>query len=101
MKITRRKILLELALFLALLVLLPVVTHFRKKAAVEGYKMQLRAQGEKLTVAELIPPTLTNGPNGAAALLSAASRLPPRDWRYMVSRMQPLAPTRARVAWAQ
>jgi hypothetical protein len=101
MKMTRRKILFGVMLLFALLALWPELAHDRMKAAVAAYKRQLRAQGEKLTIDELIPPTPTNGANGAAALLTATRRLPRIDWRFMVSRMKPLFPARARVAWAQ
>src|SRR6185369_8182846 len=72
MKVTRRKILFGVAMLMTLVIFLPVVVHFRMKATVEAYNSQLRAQGEMLTIAELIPLTPTNGPNRAAALLSAA-----------------------------
>src|SRR5437879_3506522 len=101
MKPLRRKILFGVALLLALLVVLPVVAHYRAKAAVEAYKRQLRAQGEKLAIAELVPQPPTNGPNGAAALMRAASRLSSLDYKYQPSRMKTLAPGHARVAWAQ
>jgi hypothetical protein len=38
------------------------IAHFRAKAAAERYKAQLRARGEKLTIAELIPLPPTNAP---------------------------------------
>src|SRR3989442_13053999 len=101
MKTTRRKILLGVALFLALLVLLPVVVHFRMKAAVEAYNSQLRAQGEKLTIDELISQSPTNGSNGAVALLSAASRMRFRNDGFELQRMKFLSPARAPAPWAQ
>ena len=44
-----------LSLLLGIAIVLPVAAHFRVKWRLEAYKAQLRAQGEKLTVAELIP----------------------------------------------
>ncbi len=98
MKEPRKMLLAAGALALALAVGYPLFKHYQLKAAVEAYRRQLRAQGEKLTIAELTPPPPTNGPNGAFVLWSAAGQLgllpdPPA--------MTLVAPGRARVAWAQ
>lgn len=77
----------------------PAVKHYQLKAAVEAYRQRLRAQGEKLTIAELPPLPPTNGPNGAPALYSAASQL--GSLRDPVPAMSAVAPGRARVAWTQ
>src|SRR6185436_9777744 len=93
-KVTRRKILFGVAMLMTLVIFLPVVVHFRMKATVEAYNSQLRAQGEMLTIAELIPLTPTNGPNRAAALLSAASRMRFRNDGFELQRMKFLSPGR-------
>ena len=71
----RRKIIIGAVVAGAVIVLLPVWTHYRAKAALAAYKRELQAQGEKLTIEELIPPLPTNGLNGAFAFAGAASRL--------------------------
>ena len=86
-------------LLLAFLAGCPVVKHYQLKGAVEAYRRQLRAQGEKLTIAELTPPPPTNGPNGAPALSFAASQL--GSLQNPVPAMTAVAPGRARVAWAE
>ena len=101
MRTSRGKVLLGIVFLLALMIGWPIVVHFRAKAAVRAYDKQLRAQGEKLTIDELIPPRTATGANGAAAFLSAARRLSSLDFNYEPSRMKALAPGHARVAWMQ
>jgi len=97
----RWKIAMGGAVLLGLAAILLVAAHSRAKAALEAYKRQFRMQGEKLTTEELIPPAPTNGPNGAAALMSAASRLPSFDYSNQPALMKTVSPGRARVAWMQ
>jgi hypothetical protein len=81
-------------------VLLPVMTHYRAKAAVERYRKQLQNQGEKVTIDELTPPLSKEGENGGPALLQAA-----RILYYVPTNAPPamkvVAPGRVMVAWAE
>lgn len=97
----RRKIIIGGGVALVILILLPVWAHYRAKGALAAYKQQLQAQGEKLTIEELIPPLLTNGPNGTFALAAAAGRLPELNHEINPWGMKYLSPGRARVAWKQ
>jgi hypothetical protein len=101
-----RKILLSLAVVTGLILFAYVISHFQKKAVLEAYKRQLKAQGEKLTIAELIPPLPTNAPNAAGALLTIADQFTGtniRPWFYLDSNYFSLAitvsPGHARVDW--
>ncbi len=69
------------------------------KRAVEAYQQQLRAQGEKLTIAELAPKPPPDSFEGAHAFLSAMSlaRLP----STYPPAMKMVGPGRAMVAWQQ
>ena len=93
------KILLGLAAALGLLVALLAFSHYRAKWAVEAYRKYLRAQGEKLGLAELIPPFVPAESNGAPALLAARSRL---SWNIQgyAAAMTTLGPGHALVVWA-
>ena len=81
----------------------PVAAHYRAQARVADYNRQLKARGEKLTIAELAPPPSAEGIRGSDALFRAArqmlvlsaniSNLPPT--------MKYLAPGHALVAWQQ
>ena len=98
---TRRKIIFGVMVALVVIVLLPVWAHYRAKAALAAYKRQLQAQGEKLTIEELIPPAPTDGPNGALALVGAASRLSKDYNEHSPRAMKYISPGRAVVAWKQ
>jgi hypothetical protein len=71
--VKRRSIILiglVLALGIGWLLLRP---HDNPRRALEEYKKQLVAKGEKLTLAELIPPPSVKTPNGASNFLSATN----------------------------
>src|SRR4051812_48747409 len=56
MKTSRwRKVGVAFGLFVLLLCLIVLIAHVNSKGPMERYKEQLRAAGEKLTVAELVP----------------------------------------------
>src|SRR5713101_2284368 len=81
-------------------VLLPVVTHYRAKAAVERYRKQLPEQGEELTIAELTPRVSQEGENGGPALAQAAGMYYP--WpTNLPPIMRIITPGHALVAWAE
>jgi hypothetical protein len=65
----RLKTLLVLVAIFLLPTLWLVVSHFLAKHALERYKAQLRAAGEKLTVDELLPPRIPPEQNGAKLFL--------------------------------
>lgn len=99
----RIKVLLASGLLLSALVSWPVAAHYRAQARVAGYKRQLQAMGEKLTIAELAPPPSAEGLRGSDALLLAARRtvLLPANSSNLPPTMKYLAPGRALVAWQQ
>ncbi|MDB6024647.1 MAG: hypothetical protein JWM68_870, partial [Verrucomicrobiales bacterium] len=85
-------------LALLLIVLLLFGVRYRAMWRLAGYKKQLVAQGEKLTIAELIPP-LPKASNGGPAVVSAVNFLPrslpePQGMRL-------ISPGVARVAWRE
>ena len=85
----RSKILFVLVLLLVFgfIFLLP---HGGYRHAVEAYKQQLLARGEKLTIAELAPPPSTNASNGAKAFMQLMSNYtPPNDYPNMMKMLAP------------
>jgi hypothetical protein len=74
-----------------------VCSHHRAKWRLESYKQQLLAQGEKLAIAELIPPMPPSELNGAVAFLK------PRALNTLnyVTPMKMVAPGKARVGWRE
>jgi hypothetical protein len=78
--------------------------HGRAERAVERYKRQLRAAGEKLTIGEVAPPLVLPERNGTALVREAFTYLRSRssllDTNPPVA-MRMAAPGRALVAWQQ
>jgi hypothetical protein len=85
----RSKILLVLVLLLVLgfIFLLP---HGGYRHALEAYKQQLLARGEKLTIAELAPQPSINPSNGAKAFMQLMSNYTsPNDYPYTMRMLAP------------
>jgi len=78
-----------------------VIAHYRAKAALEKFKAQLRAQGEKLSIDELVPLPPLNTPNGAKDFLDALSRLTSFNADIQPGVMRMVQPGYARIAWQQ
>jgi hypothetical protein len=97
----RRKVRLIWAALLIVVALLPVIAHYRAKAAAEKFKAQLRAQGEKLSIDELVPLPPLNTPNGARDFLDAMSRLTSFNAEIQPSPMKMVQPGQARITWQQ
>jgi len=98
------KLLLVIAAVVLLLVAWLAVSSIHATNAVERYKAQLRASGERLAFTDLIPPPLKPESNGveffnqAAPLLnSSAGMLDTNDVPYM----KMVAPGKAMVGWQQ
>ena len=93
-------ILTVIALVLAIFVGIPVYSHYHLKHRVARYRAELRQRGEKTTIAEVIPPAPTNGPNGAMAFLAAAGQLrSDKIQTYEIISMRGMPPGRAEVIW--
>jgi hypothetical protein len=80
-----------------------VGAHYWAKAAAERFKERLRAEGEKLSVDELIPvsPTAAGAQNGAMDFLNARASLSSFDYRFQPGAMAMAQPGHARIAWMQ
>ena len=61
----RRKILIAAGIVLGLAILVPVIHHYQLRAATEAYIAQLKAQGEPMELAQVIPPPVPPEQNGA------------------------------------
>jgi hypothetical protein len=76
-----------------------VSLHVQPGNEVEAYKKMLRAKGEKLELAEVLPPPASPAENGADAFLDAAGLFSSAVDNYAV--MQMVGPGRAMVCWRQ
>lgn len=78
--------------------------HARGKRAVENYRNQLVANGEKLTVQELLPRTVRSEENSVAIFRTANGLLNKHqffDLTNAPTAMRSIKPGKAMVAWAQ
>ena len=89
---------------MAAVFLLGYAIHLRSKDLLEEYKRKLRAAGEKLTIAELLPPPVPPERNNAEAFRSIMDVLK-RTGDFPYSNMPPVmrmvAPGKAMVGWRQ
>ena len=99
----RAKFLAAGASLLVLLVAWPVITHYRAEGKVEAYRRELKAKGEKLEVAELVPLRSAGDFTNSAAWLTAASFLRSSSPSYfnMPPTMKLVTPGKAMVSWQQ
>ncbi|HTJ01132.1 MAG TPA: hypothetical protein VL527_19770 [Dongiaceae bacterium] len=103
-KLRRREFWLLLGVCVLVLLFIPVVRHYQLRAAARAYVAQLRAQGEKLDLAEVIPPPVPPEQDGSALLLQASALLDAsRNFlsTNFPSAMDMVAPGRARIGWQQ
>jgi hypothetical protein len=98
-----RKVALGLGLLAGVLLILAWVVHYQAKWAVERYKRQLIAAGEKLEVKQLVPPLPLPESNGAPILTRAvgvwARNFDPQESNTPVA-MRLIAPGKAIAGWA-
>jgi hypothetical protein len=100
----RQKILITVALVLGVVILIPVIHHYQLRAATDAYIAQLKAQGEPIELAQVIPPPVPPERNGAPIFLKAASLLD-TNWNVLGSNppmaMPMISPGKAIIGWAQ
>lgn len=100
----RRKILTLVGTVLGLAILLPVIRHYQLRAAVEAYIAQLKAEGEPMDLATIIPPPVPPENNGASAFLAAAGLINQHDslnYSNSIFGMKMVAPGKAMIRWQQ
>src|SRR5262245_47282592 len=100
----RRKLLLGVAALLGLTIVIPILHHYQLKAAVDCYRGELKAKGEPMELAQVLPPPVPPNGNGAELFLKAAALLGTNQTLLDTSRppcMRMVAPGKAMVGWAQ
>jgi hypothetical protein len=100
----RAKILIAAGVVLIAGVLIPVIHHYQLRAATEAYIAQLKAQGEPMELAQVIPPPVPPEQNSAdtfrkaVELINTDTRLDYTNYAYG---MKMIAPGKAIVCWRQ
>jgi hypothetical protein len=71
----RRKILTVMGIALAAAILIPIIHHYQLRAATEAYIAELKARGEPMDLAQVIPPRVSPEQNGTEIFRKAARLL--------------------------
>ena len=101
---TRWKSLIGVAGLAAGMVLVAVARHFQLKAAVNRYQAELKAQGEPMELAQVVPPPVPPEQNAAPLFLKAAGLLAKNNDVLSTNppwAMRGVAPGKAMAGWAQ
>jgi hypothetical protein len=71
----RRKILIVAGIVLGVTILIPVVRHYQLRFATEAYIAELKAKGEPMELAQVIPPPVPPEQNSAPLITNALSQI--------------------------
>jgi hypothetical protein len=100
----RRKILIVAGIAVGVAILMPVVRHYQLRFAVASYIAKLKAKGEPMELAQVIPPPVPPEKNTAPQFLKAVALLSTNDDVLTTnppSAMHGVAPGKAMVGWMQ
>jgi hypothetical protein len=100
----RRKILVFAGAVFAAAILVPVIHHYQLRFAETSYIAKLKAQGEPIELAQVIPPPVPAGQNSASAFLKAVALFDADKsllWSNDISGMQMVAPGKAATRFQQ
>ncbi len=99
----RRKILIVAGIVIGVAILIPVVRHYQLRFAVENYVAELKAKGEPMELAQVIPPPVPPEQNGVPLIINSLTNLA----RESIAETNPppamraVAPGRAMIGWQQ
>ncbi len=100
----RAKIIIGIGAAFVVVILISVIHHYQLRAEVNAYIAQLKAKGELLDLAQVIPPPVPPDQNGAPLLLKAALTVN-SNWNELTlippPMMQIVAPGKAMIGWQQ
>ena len=99
----RLKILITLGIVLGVAILVPVIRHYQLRAAMEAYIAQLKAQGEPMELAQVIPQPVSPEQNGVPFITNALADLESDSIAVTNTppAMRMVAPGKAMVGWQQ
>jgi len=93
------KILIAAAVIVAVVAAVFIIPHYRAKGAVAAYREQLKRQGEKTTIAELVPQLSADEIKAGSEFLAAAAKV--GNFTDTPRMMRQLAPGHGLVSWAE
>ena len=99
----RRKFLISIVVVLGLAILIPYIHHHRLRAAVEAYIAELKAKGEPMDLAQVIPLPVPPEQNSAPLITNALNQI---KGYYTTMKSDPpglsmIAPGKAMIGWRQ
>jgi hypothetical protein len=104
----RRKILMIVATVLVVAMLIPVARHYQLRFATEAYSAQLKAEGEPMDLAQVLPPPVPPDENGALLITNALAQIysDPNNTNWMFINNSPCdmnqtIPGKEMVGWYQ
>lgn len=99
----RRKFLISIVVVLGLAILIPYIHHHRLRAAVEAYIAELKAKGEPMDLAQVIPSPVPPEQNGVPFITNALANLKSEGLvaNNPPPAMRMVAPGRAMIGWRQ
>jgi hypothetical protein len=100
----RRKILIAAGIVFGVAILIPVIRHYQLQFAVANYVAELKAKGEPMDLAQVIPPPVPPEQNRAPLFLKAAALLATNDDvlnNNPPPAMREVAPGKAMIGWMQ
>lgn len=99
----RRKILIVAGIVLGVAILIPVVRHYQLRFAVANYVAELKAKGEPMDLAQVIPPPVPPEQNGVPFITNALANLKSEGLvgNNPPPAMRAISPGKAMVGWQQ
>jgi hypothetical protein len=100
----RRKFLIVAGIVLGVAIFIPVIRHYQLRLAVVNYVAELKAKGEPMELAQVIPPPVPPEQNGAGIFCSAVALIDEDthiNYSNYVYGMTMVAPGKAMIRWQQ
>jgi hypothetical protein len=101
----RRKIFIAASVVLVAAILIPVARHYQLRFAVESYIAELKAKGEPMELAQVIPPPVPPDQNGVPLVINSLTNLENKyssiSQTNPPTAMREVLPGKAMVGWQQ
>jgi hypothetical protein len=101
----RRKILIALTGAVCTVIVLAVVRHYQLRSETRAYNAQLKAEGEPMDLASILPPPVPPEKNGADVLRQASALIDTNTsllkTNFDIPAMNMVAPGKAMIGWQQ
>src|SRR5208282_2675128 len=101
----RRKILITAGIIFGAAILIPVIRHYQLRFAVANYVAELKAKGEPMELAQVIPPPVPPEQNGVPLIMNSLTNLENKYNSICQTNSPPamreVSPGKAMIGWQQ